>query len=55
MKHDWILDEDGEIDVWQLSTGYHNGPRCYRCGEAFCEHCYPEIFTEDCQGDEYLI
>lgn len=39
-EHEWILDEDGEIDMWQLESGFHNGPACSRCGYSYCEHCH---------------
>lgn len=54
MKHDWYMD-DGEIDIFRMDAGYHNGPQCMRCQESFCHHCRPERYEEECLGDEYLI
>lgn len=45
--HTWVRDDmvypDGyvPVDQFQLSEGYHNGPRCESCGYEFCEHCTP--------------
>lgn len=52
MKHDWVLDQDGDIDIWQLEMDPHNGPRCLRCDRAFCEHCKPEIYDEECPSQQ---
>ena len=51
-KHDWIRDEDGEIDMWVMDVGFHNGPGCKRCGASFCEHCDPDYDEEECVVDE---
>ena len=37
--HDWIVDEDGYIDIFATCEGTHNGPACKRCGYAVCWHC----------------
>ena len=50
-KHDWYLNEDGDIDVWQLDEGFHNGPRCRSCGYTFCEHCNPDGYNSMCVRD----
>lgn len=52
MKHDWILEPNGDIDVWRLEYEYCNGPECRRCGEAFCEHCYPKLWDEECPSEQ---
>lgn len=40
-EHDWVKDEDGEIDEWAISYEYCNGPMCKRCYYSFCIHCNP--------------
>lgn len=47
-SHDWVRNELGLVDYFQLEAGFHNGPRCERCGEEFCEHCTPGRLIEDC-------
>lgn len=46
--HEWIKDDDGEVDIWQVAADYHNGPRCVKCGMEFCHHCEPECYTQEC-------
>lgn len=41
-------DEDGEIDLFVLSEGYHNGPGCVVCDDSWCHHCDGKI--EPCDG-----
>lgn len=48
VPHAWRRNEYGEIDFWATESGYHNGPMCDRCYDAFCEHC------EDAQVQELL-
>lgn len=45
-KHDWYRNKDGEIDIWAVDVGYHNGPMCRRCGFSFCEHCNPDGYND---------
>lgn len=52
-KHDWIRDDDGEIDLWVMDVGYHNGPMCKRCHVSVCEHCNPDYDEEECVVDEH--
>ena len=52
-EHDWIRDKNGEIDMWQLDVGFHNGPACSRCGHSFCEHCETFEEQEPCVVDKY--
>lgn len=52
MKHRWQLNEWGEVDMFALDVDIHNGPRCTRCGEGFCHHCW-DPFGEECPGDKY--
>ena len=47
-KHKWIKGSDGENDIFQYEAGYHNGPKCARCGFYFCHHCNPEGYDSEC-------
>lgn len=51
-KHDWYRDDNGEIDMWFMDVGFHNGPGCKRCHATFCEHCDPDWDEEECTVDE---
>lgn len=51
-KHDFVRDSQGRIDVWQMDYGYHNGPRCIRCDEVWCEHCDRDIYDEECPNGQ---
>lgn len=51
-KHDWMLDKNGEIDLWAMSVGYCNGPVCKRCYTSVCEICNPDYNEEECEVDE---
>lgn len=53
MNHRWQLNEYGEVDIWALDYGYHNGPKCTRCGRTFCQHCHRTVYVEECPGDIY--
>lgn len=46
--HEWATNDDGSVDFFGYDVEYCNGPRCVRCGYAFCEHCFKEIPQEDC-------
>lgn len=37
--HKLIRNEDGEVDVFRLDAGFHNGPECELCGKVWCHHC----------------
>lgn len=50
-KHDWELDEDGEIDIFAMENGFHNGPRCRRCYHSPCVHCTPNWDEGECIVD----
>ena len=52
LKHDWYTDEDGDIDIFRLDYGIHNGPQCRRCHEAFCYHCDRGIWDEPCSSQQ---
>ena len=52
-KHKWILDENGEIDMFAYSEDIHNGPECEICGESFCEHCEKDWATTECREPHY--
>lgn len=47
-KHEWYLDENGEIDMFAYQEDYHNGPVCKNCGYFYCEHC-DENVNESCE------
>lgn len=51
-KHLWERYEYDKrtIDIFAYSCGYHNGPKCKRCGEEFCHHCNPDCYVEECKG-----
>lgn len=57
MKHKWVLDEYGKVDMWQFEYGdVHNGPHCEICGFSFCVHCNPEYMdSDDCPGKRPLV
>jgi hypothetical protein len=37
--HDLKRDEDGDVDIFVVDVGYHNGPGCIACGWDACMHC----------------
>lgn len=43
--HMLLRDNHGNIDVFVLNSGHHNGPRCIRCEWEACMHCDP--FAEE--------
>jgi hypothetical protein len=55
VKHDWQLDEKGEIDEFAfVFRGAHNGPKCLRCGRYACQFCVPSIYDEECPQPDLL-
>ena len=52
LEHQWILEEDGERDDFQMDVGYHNGPRCSVCGFSYCHHCGTSPENLVCPGKE---
>lgn len=46
--HEWLTNDDGSIDIFGYDAGYHNGPRCVKCGYGFCHHCQ-SLPDEDCK------
>ena len=48
-----IPDEIDNFGAENLSSDYHNGPKCVNCGFEFCEHCSPEGWNTKC-GTESL-
>lgn len=48
--HVWKEDEDGFIDIFAMSEGYHNGPVCSVCDYSPCWHCDPIPNTSDCKN-----
>ena len=43
--HTWMVNGDGEINIFAFEHGWHNGPACVVCGYGFCHHCRsgPEV------------
>lgn len=52
-KHLWYKNKNGEIDMWRLAVGFHNGPECQVCHAVFCEHCTPNFDDEECDVGHY--
>ena len=48
-KHLWHRDKNGEVDMWYLDHGFHNGPGCEVCGLSVCEHCKPDWAEQECE------
>lgn len=36
------------VSEWVLEGGFHNGPGCVLCLDAWCHHCQPDRETEPC-------
>lgn len=55
-EHDWVKDENGEIDLWAWDYEFHAGPRCKRCGQTPCVYCDPNWKEADdpCVVDKYV-
>lgn len=51
-RHDFYLDEQGEVDTLRLKYDHHNGPQCKRCEQSWCMHCDPECFEEACDDED---
>lgn len=45
--HEWEA-ENGRINWFALSEGFHNGPRCKKCNYSFCHHCKSEFDVDPC-------
>jgi hypothetical protein len=52
-KHLWKREKNGDIDIFAFERGFHNGPVCKACGEAFCHHCHPECYESECKIGYY--
>ena len=52
-KHLWYKNKNGEIDMWRLDIGFHNGPECQVCHASFCEYCTPNFDDEECDVGHY--
>lgn len=37
-----------EIDIFAMSEGTCNGPKCKKCGYSFCQHCTSEFNVKEC-------
>lgn len=51
MLHTWILDSEGQIDVFVLDYEFHNGPVCTVCSDAFCIWCHINWKDLECPGE----
>lgn len=55
--HDWLKDDDGNIDDGAWTFGYCNGPVCKRCYKSFCIYCdsdnYESLISEKCVCSHY--
>jgi hypothetical protein len=49
MKHNWVKDEDGNVDEWAWERDFHNGVFCNRCYKMFCVHCNPDYDKDECK------
>ena len=49
LGHRLYKDENGNIDIWRLDSGDHNGPECERCQVSWCQHC-GESQLKECPG-----
>lgn len=47
---DWCKADEyaNSIDLFAYEIGYHNGPRCKKCGFGFCYHCTNEFEIPEC-------
>jgi hypothetical protein len=52
-RHLWYKD-DGEIDEFRYTSGFHNGPVCMVCGSYFCIHCEPNYDETECYDHHYI-
>jgi len=39
--HTPILEKDGRLNFLAYNEGFHNGPKCSKCGWSCCMHCDP--------------
>lgn len=51
MKHNWKKNDDGTVDEFAWSEGFHNGVFCEDCGHTVCVICNPNYDDDDsCPG-----
>lgn len=48
--HRLIRDLDGDVDIFRMDNGTHNGPECELCHQKWCHHCMPDISS--CSGKQ---
>lgn len=41
-----------KIDWFAVDGGFHNGPKCIRCGWSCCQHCTKIQDIPECTGGE---
>lgn len=49
--HVWETEDDGDINIFAMSEGHHNGPKCIKCGYSFCHHCSDGPKQDCASGD----
>lgn len=54
LLHDWVKDENGDTKYFEYGD-YHGGPECARCGDVFCQHCFPKKLTEPCPDQTHYL
>lgn len=59
--HVWMTNHESNPDIYDadeygnqrnifaMSYGYHNGPKCKNCGYEFCQHCDSEFEVSECK------
>ena len=50
--HDLELNDDGEVDMFYMEGGYHNGPQCKNCYWNVCIHCWDGSDIPECNHKE---
>lgn len=50
LGHKLQRDEDGDIDVFAVDSGFHNGPACEACRDSWCHHCTSADELKPCPG-----
>lgn len=48
--HEFALDEDGDIDIYDNDN--HGGPWCRLCSDSWCMWCDPDRMQEKCPAKQ---